>query len=225
MFSLSFVFKQTKQIILDIFFPIFCLNCKKDGERLCKDCFNKLKLDNNLKEIFDLKPSNLDGFFVAADWQDKILQKLIHNYKYNFSQDLAESLSLLLMIKFNKMLKFYPELKDFVLMPIPLHVKRLNWRGFNQSELLANNLAKNLSLAVNNNLLIRIKNTRPQVGLDGLGRAKNITNAFKIGDTPAPAQIILIDDVLTTGATMNESARILKQNGAKMVYGLSIARG
>ncbi len=217
--------EKIRQIILEIFFPVTCLDCGQDGEWLCEQCFNNLKLDNNFLETVDFKPSFLDGFFVAANWQDKILQKVIHSYKYNFSQELSLILARLLLIKTKHLLKIYPEIQNFILMPVPLHKKRLTWRGFNQAELLAEILAKELCMILDIFSLKRIKNTRPQVGLNGLRRAENINKAFATYGDVSDKEIILVDDVLTTGATMNECAKVLKQAGVKRVYGLCVARG
>ncbi|HPA25457.1 MAG TPA: ComF family protein [bacterium] len=217
--------EKIRQIILEIFFPVTCLDCGQDGEWLCEQCFNNLKLDNNFLETVDFKPSFLDGFFVAANWQDKILQKVIHSYKYNFSQELSLILARLLLIKTKHLLKIYPEIQNFILMPVPLHKKRLTWRGFNQAELLVNVLAQKLNMKTEDGFLKRIKNTQAQAKLNSKKRAKNIVNAFVVSKDVRGQEILLVDDVITTGATMNECAKVLKQAGAKTVYGLTVARG
>lgn len=219
------MFKRIKQIILEIFFPIRCLDCGKDNEWLCEECFQNLKLNNNFFETIDWQPSYLDGFFVAADWQDKILQKIIHCYKYNFSQELAQVLAKLLIIKIKHLLVLYPEIKNYILAPVTLHKKRLTWRGFNQAELLVRNLAQELAMKMETGFLKRIKNTQAQVKLNRKKRAKNIAQAFIVLKDVQGQEILLVDDVITTGATMNECAKVLKQAGAKSVYGLCVARG
>ncbi|MCG2686563.1 ComF family protein, partial [Candidatus Parcubacteria bacterium] len=167
-----------------------------------------------------------DGFFVSADWEDKVLQDAIHKFKYNFARELAEPLSKLMIKKITELnTELIHELKNFVILPVPLHQRRLAWRGFNQAELLAQAVAQEFGLQINNNLLIRKKYTSPQVKLKSKDRNKNIQGAFEIKSNLIFKNILLIDDVITTGATMNEIARILKNNGAKKVFGLAIARG
>ena len=111
---------------------------------------------------------------------------------------------------------------------IPLHQKRLKWRGFNQAEEIAKKLSFFFEVPVLNNALIRIKYTTPQVKMENnLQRKENIKGAFVC---PYPEiiknqKIFLVDDVFTTGATMEEAAKTLKQAGAKEVWGVVTARG
>ena len=219
------MFKKIKALFLDIFFPIECLGCGLPDKWLCEQCFSQLSLNKNFFETIDFFPSYLDGFFIASDWQQKILQKLIHSYKYNFNRELAEILGRLLIIKFKHILTVYSELREVTLLPIPLHKKRKAWRGFNQAELLAEILAENFNVDLRGDLLKRIKNTKPQVGLKSLKRAENISGAFQVMGEARGQTFLLLDDVITTGSTMNECAHVLKQAGADKVYGLAVARG
>jgi ComF family protein len=121
-----------------------------------------------------------------------------------------------------------PELKNsgnILLIPIPLSKKRENRRGFNQAELIAKSFNINhgykISLA-----LKKVKDTKAQSSQSAPARAKNIKNCFVwAGDNLKGKTIILIDDVVTTGATLNEAAAILKIAGAEKIYGLVIAKG
>ncbi len=113
-----------------------------------------------------------------------------------------------------------------VVLPVPLHPIRLRQREFNQSLLLAHELSRELRLPLLFDILERNRWTRPQVELDGEERRKNVRKAFSI---KRPEQIerlrvLLIDDVYTTGATVNECARVLKKAGAKAVHVLTLAR-
>ena len=123
-----------------------------------------------------------------------------------------------------------------IIIPVPLHRRRLNWRGFNQSELLANEIAGKSNLEVNTKLLIRWRNTKPQTKIKSMAeRKENIKGAFKIGIVgtglkPVPTEllknknIIIVDDVCTTLATLNECALVIKKAGAKKVWGAVVAR-
>jgi len=115
-----------------------------------------------------------------------------------------------------------------LVVPVPLHRKRLISRGFNQSALLAGWLSKRLQLACGKNVLVRVKNTVPQVKLSGKERRRNLRRAFALSDKGLVAvkdrNVLVVDDVVTTGTTIREVARVLGEAGARKVYGVSIAR-
>jgi ComF family protein len=111
-------------------------------------------------------------------------------------------------------------------MPIPLHLTRLRQRGFNQALLLANELAKTFAITLCFDNLLRIRATKPQVQLTGAERIRNVSGAFAVirpGDISGKS-ILLIDDVFTTGATINECSLVLKRAGADRVSALTASR-
>jgi len=112
------------------------------------------------------------------------------------------------------------------LVPVPLHPKRLCEREFNQSAIIASVIGKRMNLPVLLDVLIRRRHTRPQVELDMKERRKNVTGVFAVENARAieGKDLVLIDDVFTTGATVSECARTLKRNGAGKVYIITIAR-
>ena len=112
----------------------------------------------------------------------------------------------------------------WTMVPVPLHVSRLKWRGFNQAELLANGLALAWAFDLNTHLLIRKKATEPQMKLSGIKRKHNLQGAFEVVKTPLPSWILLVDDVATTCSTLNECAVALKKAGAKEVWGLTLSQ-
>jgi len=117
--------------------------------------------------------------------------------------------------------------KDTLLVPIPLHPMRARKRGYNQSLLLANGLAKRFDLTVAD-CLSRVKNTVPQVGLSQKERQENIKDAFALKsgvNMQDVAQVFLIDDVVTSGATLKEAAKLLKKVGVGKVWGVTLAHG
>jgi len=155
---------------------------------------------------------------------------LIQKLKYKpFAKELAQPLALLIITYFKNLEKqpffLYPE-NQFSIIPIPLFLKRLKWRGFNQSEEIAKILAGYFEMPFLQDALIRIKDTRPQIELPKEERAKNIKDAFMCQHPKKikNINIILFDDVYTTGATMREAAKILKRAGAKQIIGLTVAR-
>jgi ComF family protein len=113
-----------------------------------------------------------------------------------------------------------------VVMPVPLHASRLRERGFNQALLLAFGICETHSLRLSLDNLARVRPTRPQVGLSGEERVANVAGAFALRRPEEVAEkgALLIDDVFTTGATLNECARVLKESGASRVLALTLAR-
>lgn len=112
------------------------------------------------------------------------------------------------------------------LVPVPLHKSKLRKRGYNQAQLLSLGLSKKLNIPTID-MLLRVKNTRSQVGLERKKRVENICGAFSLAPNILISQypnIFLIDDVLTTGSTLLEAANVLKRNGVKKVWGIALAR-
>ncbi|MBU2068296.1 MAG: phosphoribosyltransferase family protein [Patescibacteria group bacterium] len=168
--------------ILDIIFPIHCLGCGQEGNFVCLSCFKKIPL--NIE-----KPRN--NLLIASYYKNPLIKNIIHRYKYDFIKDLAKPLSLLMIKKLKseieslevrpESLEVRPRVSDLVLIPIPLHKKRLRWRGFNQSELLANEIGQQLNIPVANNILIRTKDTLPQARIRNTKQRKeNINKAFTL---------------------------------------------
>ena len=113
-----------------------------------------------------------------------------------------------------------------LVVPVPLSRKRRRWRGFNQAELLARAVAQNYGLTLDSNNLIRIKHKKPQAKLNEIHRLANVKECFAWrGGDLNKKNIILVDDVVTTGATLNECAKVLKAAGAGQVWGLVVAKG
>lgn len=236
------ILMKSKDFLLDIFFPKFCANCQREGTYLCADCFSLIDLADRQycpfcaipKETINGKPCNsckkskfLDGLFSAADYKNSIVKKLIKDFKYEpYVKDLARTLSFII-ISFLLNLENKPDFGGFSIVPIPLHIKKMKKRGFNQSEELAKELSKDLEIPFLNNILERIKNTTSQAELSKEERIINASNAFicRNPKTIKDKKILLIDDVFTTGSTMEECAKTLKQSGAKEVWGMTIARG
>lgn len=228
------MFKFLKKIglkLLDLFLPIECVNCQTEGVYLCDACFEKLKINNPEDSKIlsaNLKTPNLDAVWIAGNYEDPLLKKLIIKYKYNFLEPLHKPLSLFLKNFWKNYLLSSSQIIDknnFLIIPIPLSKKRLKWRGFNQAELLAINFCSyfNYSLSLN---LKKIKNRPPQVSLNEKEREKNLQSVFAFKDKRLEEKnILLIDDVTTTGATLNEAAIILKKAGAKRVEALVLAKG
>jgi competence protein ComFC len=229
---------KIKQKILNILFPIECAGCGREDVWLCGDCLLKLPL-NSLQGCFFCGRGNstgatcpscaviygLDGVFVCADYKNKIINELIKKFKYSFAHELGETMAAIAELNFKKLFdekKF--NLADFIVAPIPLHKKRYNWRGFNQAKIIAENFALKFNLEISREL-IRVKHKTPQAKLGGVERRENIKDCFAWrGENLSDKNILLVDDVATTGSTLHEAARILKTAGAGKVWGLVIAK-
>jgi ComF family protein len=217
-----------KSFWLDLFFPLECLGCRAPGLWLCEKCFRSLRFTN---KKYNLGAPNLDKLFVAGTYDDPLLAGLIKKLKFQPLPELGPILSRFLImfwqgINFRR-LEFSPlaPSRPILVAPVPLSDKRERRRGFNQAESLAAPLAKHFNYQLTTDLK-RIKHCQPQTGLNEKERAVNVQGAFRwTGPRLAERAIILIDDVATTGATLNECARILKNAGAGAVYGLVLAKG
>jgi ComF family protein len=165
----------------------------------------------------------LDYLFVAAHDSTGVVRRMIHFFKYRFITDLEFPLSGLMLKSF---LHCVLTNEDIVLVPVPLHQSRLKWRGFNQSHLLAHSIGSAADIAVFSRILHRTKKTKSQMKLARARRLTNLRGAFTCTNPLPPGkEIILIDDVATTGTTLEECARALKKAGAARVGALVISRG
>ncbi len=222
--------------ILDSIFPINCLGCNQEGEFICFNCFKKIPLNKKPPLNFNQKGA-LDNLITTSSYKHPLVKETVHQFKYNFIEDLAEPLGLLMVKKLNvilspAVLRDEESRRKYILVPIPLHKKRLRWRGFNQADPLAQIVSQELNIPMNNNLLIRTKYTLPQVKIQNAEqRKKNMKEVFSINpnfEKPSTIQnknIILIDDISTTGATLEECAQTLKPLQPNKIWGLVIAQG
>lgn len=225
-----------KDVILDGFFPIHCLGCGKLDHWICHQCHTTLPIiteqhcpickkhtTNNGETCFACmqKKSDIDGVFIASFYNDPLLKKAIHYYKYRFVKDLSDPLALLLAQSLQNSNLPSPD----IIIPVPLHKRRIRWRGFNQSEELA--YALNLQIPIITDILIRMRYTKPQTRTKNKSaRRNNLSNAFHVSNSEKikHKNILLIDDVMTTGATLEKCASALKKSGAQKVHCLVLAR-
>jgi ComF family protein len=245
------IFLAIKKLILDTLFPIECLFCQKPDEWICRECAEKIKiLDTqvcpycekiispsgricqNCKTKFLSKNENffLDALIVCSSYKKNHISRLIHRFKYNFIFDLSSPLAKIII---RALILHNLPLSDIII-PIPLHFRRLRWRGFNQAELLSEEISQNLTpnfpLQFFSDFILRKRFTAPQMKIKNYqARKNNLKNAFVINSTSdlemiKDKTILLVDDVATTGSTIFECAKILKKSGAKSVFGVVLAR-
>ena len=166
----------------------------------------------------------MDGSISALPYKDPQISKIIETFKYNFISDLALPLSQMIVGEIAKQ-NLSDYFQDFTVVPVPLHPRRFNWRGFNQAEILAKPLTESLGIKLHSNLVSRTKNTQPQVNLNAQERKHNIDNAFTLNQSAAGKSVLLVDDVITSGSTSNELARLFKKNHAKEVWIVTAVHG
>ena len=241
--TILLVFKPLLGSILDLIYPQTCIFCKESIQTqektpLCQICRNAIQknkppfcslcsryLEDQMNPLCStcLKTNPHFDMAWASSLYDDTMQKLIHLFKYGQKTSLQYYFGEL-MLEFITTYRLKIEQFD-VVTPIPLHSTRLRERGFNQAQLLAEKIAQTFHIQQSNHNLVRIKNTQNQARLSQKDRWTNIRGAFKIKDIAAFAHksVLLVDDLLTTGATASEVARILKTAGAKKVGVLTVA--
>lgn len=240
--------------LLDVLFPPLCLNCRhniESGKVVCDSCFSAIKISDTLfcgkcrarlpaavpakaglalpatgqtehKKICHLDFPYLLG--AAADYRDEAVQELVHALKFDFVKAAARPLAALL-VKYAERVN-YP-IDGFVIVPIPLSKTRKRKRGFNQSFLLAEIFADRFDLEFHPSILVRHKNTLAQSELKDFEKKRaNVENCFSVAepDMVQGKNFILIDDVVTSGATLFEAANALKRAGAKKIIAFAAAK-
>jgi ComF family protein len=228
--------------ILSLLYPPCCLVCRTlqpaNGlcdtcresiqpvpEPICARCGQALLTNAPCSHCRDRKPAFDAARAMGA--YDGVLRHAIHRLKYRDRPQLAEPLGLLLADYARDNAMALNGLRIDVVAPVPMHPVRQRLRGYNQSERLARVVARSLDIPLNTGVLIRSRPTRPQVGLEGAARRDNIAGVFAVRDATdfAGKAVLLIDDVATTGATLHEAAKALKEAEAKAVYCLTLAAG
>jgi len=229
--------------LIDLLFPKFCLSCGYIGDYLCNFCFKKLEPIKQDTCPYCKKPSlfglthpncsktlDVDGLLTIYHY-NPILKKVIKNVKYRLAVQVWKDFCLSIIPEAIEKLGFYKKIySDLVIQPIPLSTIKYNERGFNQAKIISIFFQKFLPFPIVD-LLIRKKERSSQAQTKNkIGRYLNVRDAFAIqserrGLIYQTPNIILIDDVVTSGSTVKEAARILKLAGAKKVYVLALAKG
>lgn len=228
-----------KDFLLKTFFPKFCFNCQKEGSYLCPDCQatmdileNDFCLCENASRLpqagkcFLCRKKYLNGLYFAVSYKNKLAKKLIHQLKYEpYIKELSTTLASLIITHFDLIQKGFTG-ENFILIPVPLTKKKLKTRGYNQSEEIAKELSKKLGIPLAGDCLTKQKETRSQMELKKEERASNLKDAFAVlaAEKISGKKILLVDDVYTTGATLEECAKTLKRTGAIEVWGITVAR-
>ncbi|MFC2064968.1 double zinc ribbon domain-containing protein [Chloroflexota bacterium] len=222
---------------IDWIFPPSCVNCGKIGLPICPDCKSQIKLIAPpvcSKCGYPLKEPGLCGSCKKVDFQFDLLRslaeysgpirKIILSNKFNKNISNGIELSKLLSPYIDKLV-FILDYKIDLLIPIPLGEERMIERGYNQVGIFAFPLALKQHVRYSVRALKRIRETKPQVGLSAYDRRINVRNAFRANhELVLGKNILLVDDVATTGATLSSASLALREGGAKKVVALTCAR-
>ncbi len=228
-------------MVIGLVFPKFCLGCGYLGLYVCPDCQKKLTVydrtpcfycgkDSHVGLTHDscIEKLNIDGCLYLYHYNG-FLKKIIKNVKYRLATEVLDDF--LETVPYEALKKFYVfkrHFKKVVLQPIPLTWKKLNSRGFNQATLIANFFQKYLDIR-QIDLLARVIDRAPQAQISSKKRRKkNVKDIFTVKSILREEKdtgVILVDDVVTTGATAASAARVLKACGVKKVFVFALAKG
>lgn len=207
--------------IINELYPNQCIICGKlYSDEICIKCYKTLEI---LAKTQKYNNKSFKEHIYLFKYEGRI-RKLIIDYKFNDKAYLSNFFTKIII----KNEKICRKIKSYdIIIPVPIHKKRKNERGYNQSELIAKKIAKNINeLELVTDYLIKQKNTVAQSTLTKQQRKQNVKQVYKIGNKEKiqNKKIILLDDIYTTGATAEECSKILKQNGAKEILVLTIAK-
>lgn len=229
------LFNKVVKLLADIIFPIECIGCGRSNEFLCSSCVSKIKIFPGQTCHYCRKPqalgitcdqcankNRLDGLFILGPYDQPILKDAIHAWKHERVKEIGNILGLRLADRLAH--SFFRE--NSIITYIPLRKPRQFDRGFNQSEQLSLILAQKFQIPTKS-MLIKINDTEPQSSLNREQRLQNIRGVFALekGAKLNGENIILVDDITTTGATLGEACLTLKKAGAKSVWGIALAHG
>ena len=238
--------------LLDLVFPKHCVGCSKEGNYFCPKCLTMIKRVRQICPVcerptpfgqthtFCRTRNSLDGLISLFTYEG-IIRGAIHKLKYKFVTDLESEFWKIIQSSLEKRGEEILVLKRFissesnlfiaeekpVIVPIPLYWYKEHFRGFNQSSLFGKRLASCFSLSFSDKILVRARSVPSQTKLTQGERMENVKGIFRISPNILISQyhnILLVDDVWTTGATMKEATKTLKIAGVKTVWGLTVAR-
>jgi ComF family protein len=230
--------KQLTERFLDLLFPPRCAGCKKSGYILCATCYTSIQrltppfckychtplAADKFCQKCAYHPLRFNGLRIVGAYQEP-LRSYIHAFKYYGNKRLAQPLGSLLTQTYKR-----TGLVADMIVPVPLHRERQQKRGYNQAQLLAEVCAAQLGLPLQVSLLSRVRATASQAQLSSRNeRLQNVAGAFILNPNSdaralSKSNILLIDDVCTTGATLDACAAPLFVAGVKTVWGLVLAR-
>lgn len=232
MTNLKYSLYRSAWSALDLLFPPVCGGCEKIGSRWCEECQSKVKILSGIvcevcglpqEQVGTCKTCLMDRphFRMLRAWTifEDPIQNALHKLKYRKDMSMGDAIAYH-MLPFVQRLNWQIDM----LIPVPLGKARMKQRGYNQVAMIAKPLSIALQIHYASNELTRKKETRTQVGLTKLERKKNVEAAFQASASVKRKNIVVMDDVSTTGATLSSIAKSLYDAGAENVYALTVAR-
>ncbi len=231
-------------IILDMIFPRHCLGCKNimpidQVSYVCRACTSSIQFLNQFRCAFCYRPQMdaslckqcrphhaLDELCVATSYDTPLVASMVKVMKYKFIKSITANLADLMSNYAKIHLQKYFDPENVIATSIPMHYRRENWRGFNQSQQIAQRVSMQLALPYYD-ILKKEKTSKPQAEIESREqRLQNLHNNFSVINTEMVKNktIILIDDVATTSTTLDMCAKILKKAGARKIIGFVFAR-
>jgi len=229
----QFNFERIKRAFLDALFPIYCLGCEREGGWLCADCLSAirpqplflcpgcgLESPGGMTHLRCVSLTPLSALVSPYHYAEPAVRRLIKEYKYHGAIEIEKIIIGLTASGVNKLRTLFP--KTAIVAPMPLHASRERARGFNQAATIGAVVAETLSLNMAAPLK-RLRRTEEQARLSTPERNENCRGAFSCA--PIAGDVILVDDVVTSGATMSAAAAALRAAGASRVIGFALAHG
>ena len=221
--KIIFIIKSGINFLLEVLFPSKCLECNKNGEVLCLNCIDNIKLAERPTE---------EKILALYDYRDPIIKKAIWKLKYYHSPYLGKKLGDLLYDSFLEeieLLQMFSLGSPILVIPVPISVDKRKMRGYNQSEIIARSFCNSGGIKLfefKKDIIYKKLNTIPQARIENRARRlKNVKDAFLIKNKEIAKgrTVIIIDDVTTTGGTLSEIIKLLRKSGAKKVVAFAIA--
>lgn len=207
------------QRALNTIFPPLCVHCHREGAWLCPIAIALLEEEQPL--LNPVQIPDVDRVLTRGSYDCPSMSSIVQAIKYNY----WTGSTILLRPLLAPLRSYLSDMTSATIVPVPLHTRRLRERGFNQSMYIAKALSAELGQPVVN-LLRRTTYTTPQATLTARERITNIVGAINSGDnTSWPSSVILVDDVITTGSTIAECAKVLRHNGVQHICAVAIAKG
>lgn len=215
-------------------FPFFCIGCEKEGVLLCEPCLKAIpfakarcpvcRAPSAFGRTCAAHRSSLDGCIAVASYAHPWVRDMIRLWKFEYVREIETVLVRLLLRHLQD--AALPSVA-WSLIPVPLHPKRLNERGFSQTRVLSDILSEITGDTVETQLLShgwRLRRRQADIASEAKRRTQKLHAYFRVKGDGIPTHVLLVDDVYTTGATMEGAARVLKQAGVKYVWGFVLAR-
>lgn len=241
-FGVRKALSKGRQVLLDSVFPLYCLGCRVEGRTLCFSCVRSVAASSfycpvcmcpsdtyGARMSCACAASTLDGLFAYTKHHNPLIRRALHSLKYGYIESVGVRLGEALGEAMMQSMVFRGERTASpaaILVPVPLSIRRQRERDFNQAERICEGIAHVVpGSEIRTALLQRTRHTKEQARLSRQERLANVVGVFTVPQPLVATRVYLVDDVATTGATLQECASALKQAGVQEVYAVVVAHG